>query len=236
MATGCAETPKPEALIARLSAKDQKLFTKDPNYADWRESIKVARVEMDGPPPLELAFSLARLGEHFDETPSESLVWLFQCAEGRWSTFSRLNYEIDSDWDGTYEGPAGIQVLRAERLPGVGHDFLRIEHVNMRGAYDPRYFQRLMQLVHRVEGQTVLAFDTFVRDETTSGPDRESDSIVLRYVVYGKGETPTIRYREVETNDWGRQKTLCRTLLRFDGKVFRSQDPDCYLERKTPGI
>lgn len=76
----------------------------------------------------------------------ESTLWVFKRdPSGTWMLAARRTYEMDPLSEGTYDGPAGIQM-------GMTRDgLLRVDHIMMRGAMDPRYFLKTTHLL-RLEG------------------------------------------------------------------------------------
>lgn len=185
---------------------------------------RVLAVELDGAPPAEAVLAIDVLLGDLHDDPAQSLVWVLGCREGRWRRLGRVSLAIDRSWDGTIDDRPGVQSIRADTVPGVARPLLRVEQVDVRGGYDPRYVRRRFVLLSLVEDRVVVALDTVVREDTTIGPDRADGPSTRRYVVYRRG---SIRIRVVETSPSGRRRTLCRTDLRFDGARFVPDDPSC---------
>ncbi len=189
---------------------------------------QVHMVDLDGAPPAEAVFAIdALLGDLHDDA-ARSLVWVLGCREGRWRTLGRVRLEIDDSWNGTLDERPGVRALRAESIEGVGHALLRVEHVDVRGGYDPRYVRRRFLLLGLVDDRVVVALDTIVREETEAGPDRADGPTTRRYVVYRQTRPASIRFRVVDTTAQGRRRTICQTELRFDGARFVPDDASCF--------
>lgn len=199
-------------------------------------TVRVATIELDGAAPREAVLAIDSLVSELEDELGEptSGILVFRCvldaapgARAGWTLLDRVDLEIDRGWDGTLDTRPGVVVLRAETLPGVGHDFARIEQLDVRGSYDPRFVSRRFVLVHVVGDEVVIAFDGVVRTETESGPDRATGPTTIRSIVYARTTPPGIRLRVSERSASGRTHRICSTTLRFDGREFVPDDPDC---------
>lgn len=199
------------------------------------ERTRVLAVELDGAPPAEAVLTVDSLVSELESELGEpsTAIYVLRCAasadgaSARWTPLGRVDLPIDTGWEGTLDVAPGVVVLRAETMPGVGHDFARIEQVDVRGSYDPRFVARRLAYVHVVDGNVVVAFRATVRVETESGPDRAEGPTTIRSVVVRPTRPSSIRFTVRETNERGRTRTLCRTILAFDGETFVPEDDAC---------
>ncbi|AKF09393.1 hypothetical protein [Sandaracinus amylolyticus] len=196
---------------------------------DEHATTRVATIELDGASPAEAVLAIDSLISELDEELGAPRTGLFvlRCRGGAWSLVGRVDVEIDRGWDGTYDDRPGVVVMRAETLPGIGHDLARIEHVDVRGSYDPRFVSRRLMYLHVIGDEVVVAFDAVVRVETEAGPDRSDVGGTLRSVVLRRTTPPAIRMRITDLLANGRRRPRCRTDLRFDGRTFVPDDPSC---------
>ncbi|MBN8614512.1 MAG: hypothetical protein J0L92_28185 [Deltaproteobacteria bacterium] len=182
---------------------------------------RVLEVELDGQAPREAVLGL-NTGEAEEE--SGSSVWVFTCQGSSWDVVGRIELEISEGWSGTLDTEPGLAVLRAETIAGIDHDLLRLEHVDVRGSYDPRFTTRRFVLLHVVSGSLVTALDVVVSEIYEGGPAREETSSATRTLILrpGTARTPP-RYRLVVVLTEGeeRRRTGRRsTWLVFDGRTF----------------
>ena len=219
--------PEAHALFDAIPASDRDGIVLD---SDGVAEPQTRSLELDGAAPAEAVLAIdVLLGDlHGDlhDGPARSLVWVLGCRAGRWTPLGRLRLDIDSSWDGTIDERPGVRVIRPESFRGMAHDLLRIEHIDVRGGYDPRYVRRRFLLVGLVDDRLTVALDAIVRDQTTVGPDREDGFGAIRTLIYDRAR-PWIRLRIVETSPNGRRRTLCRARLRFDGARFVPDDARC---------
>lgn len=196
---------------------------------DEHTETHVASIELDGAAPAEAVLAVDSLVSELESELGAPQTGLFvlRCTATGWTLVGRVDVAIDAGWDGTIDTRPGVVVLHAETLPGVGHDFVRIEHLDVRGSYDPRFVSRRLMLLHVVADEVIVAFDAVVRTETESGPDRDLGPTTVRSVVYRRTTPPGIRFRVSETSAAGRTHTICRTDFLFDGRTFVPADPTC---------
>lgn len=191
-------------------------------------SSRVAAIELDGAPPAEAVLAVDSLRPAIGSADEpRTAVLVLRCTPAGWSLIDRIDLAIDRAWDGTLDEVPGVVVLRGETLPGVGHDFARIEHLDVRGGHDPRFVSRRLLLLHVVGDDVVVALDTVLRSETMSGPAREPGPTTIRSVITRRTRRPSIRVRLSERSPSGRTRTLCRTTMTFDGREFSAADPGC---------
>lgn len=239
-AQACATTPAIDVLWAAVPSAERRGI-EPPTGGSARPAdaasrgdapsvtaLRLAMVDLDGTPGQEAVLAVDRLGGERYDVSAVSMVWVLRCRADRWSLIGHVELEIDAGWDGTIDDRPGVRTLRAEALAGVGHDFARIEQINVRGSYDPRFIARRLLLVHVVGEEVVVAFDAVVSEETESGPDRAPGPATIRSVVYRRGGRPAITFRVSEVFPSGRRRTSCSTVLTFDGRTFVPEDEACY--------
>ena len=214
-----------EALLGAVPAERRRGLMLDDEHA--RFGIAVA--ELDGVGPGEAILAIDSLVSELEAELGDPVtaLFVFRCEPPRWRLLDRMDLPIDRGWDGTIEGPPGVVTLRAEPFDGVDHEFVRVEHVDIRGSYDPRFVARRFLLLHVVGDEVVVAFDRVVRVETESGPARAPGDATVRTVLYRDGVPPRITLRVRVTDANGRSRTRCRTDLTFDGRTFVPADSDC---------
>jgi hypothetical protein len=79
---------------------------------------------------------------------------------------------IDAAWEGYFDDAPGFVVVRAERVVSARDDVLRVEHVNVRGGVDPRFYVRSLDLLRLVDGRLVPVFQCATHESWVSGPAR----------------------------------------------------------------
>jgi len=214
-------------LWAAVPEPEREGFSPEPladESAHGETAPRLVEVELDGAAPREVVLALDALGD--GAARGRSAVWVFTCRGSSWAPVGRLDFENDAAWDGTIDDLPGVRVLRAEAIPGVGHDLLRVEHVDVRGGHDPRYARDRLLLVHVVGGALVTALDLVVSESTEAGPDRAEIYRATRTLVLRRGARPRYRLTVQTAEHEGRPRT-CRTVLTFDGSVFRPADAAC---------
>ncbi|MEZ4394734.1 MAG: hypothetical protein R3A48_26975 [Polyangiales bacterium] len=200
------------AWIARGDGDDGRL---DP-------APRVLTAELDGAAPREavLAVDAIRRGAE-----SRSLVWTFGCRDGAWRALGVLSLGVDAAWDGTLDARPGLAALRVERAPGMDHDFLRVEHLDVRGGADPRFERRRLVLIHVRDGLPFAALDLALREHVLAGPARATVYEATRALDL-RAPRATLRVRTFSGSPprW----RACRTALRLEGRSYRAADPACF--------
>lgn len=220
-----------EVLFAAIPAdvrEDDALVRADDDDRELLETTpRVLELELDGAPPREAVLGLETIAT---EEESHVALYVLACRAGAWTSLGRVVAEVDGGWDGTIDERPGFAVLRPETVAGVGHDFLRMEVMDVRGSYDPRFVRRRFLLVHVVRGAVVTALDLVVQEEIEGGPARDTLFTATRRIVLragARGRPP--RYRlTVSTEDLeADRRATCRTWLVFDGERFVPTDAAC---------
>ncbi len=186
----------------------------------------VLSAELDGRTPREgvLSFDVIPAPGSTNE-PGRSEVFVFACTNNAWRVLGHIPIEIDSLWDGFYEGPIGVRVLRAEKIAGLRQSFLRVEHRSTRGGADPRFDTWTLRLIHVVGVELVVAFEATTSSQTVMGPEREGPTETTR-VRMVPGRVPRIETRTF-TDDGNRNRPRCQARHVFDGRVFVSNSDTC---------
>jgi hypothetical protein len=229
----CAE-PTVTMLFARVSAAEREGYYAETRPEQDEDEVlheylsvrpRVLEVELDGQAPREAVLGL-NTGEAEEE--SGSSVWVFTCRGSSWDVIGRVALDINAGWSGTLDVEPGLAVLRAETIGGIDHDLLRVEHVDVRGSYDPRFTTRRFVLLHVVAGALVTALDVVVSELYEGGPAREETSSATRTLILRAGTArrpPRYRLVVVLTEGEARRRTRrCSTWLVFDGRSFVPRD------------
>jgi hypothetical protein len=154
-------------------------------------------------------------------------AFVFACGAGAWAFVDRAVLEIDRAWDGTIDAPPGFASVTAETITGVGHELLRLEHVDLRGGVDPRFVRHRVVLVHVVDGVLVIALDVVTGDLVFGGPERETMSDTTRALRRVRGRVPRYRFVFAQREEQPRRRRTCSTWLVFDGRTFVPRDAAC---------
>ncbi len=212
-----AAVPEPE----RTGFSVEPVADEDPRGTT---APRVAEIELDGVAPREAVLGVDAIGDGSDD--GRSAVWVLACRGTSWTSIGRLDFDNDSAWDGTLDDLPGLREMRAEPVPGIGHDLLRVEHVDVRGGADPRFVRRRFVLAHVVGGVLVTALDLVVSESVEAGPDRAEVFRATRTLVLRRGRVPSYRLT-VRTVDENERTRACRTVLTYDQRTFVAADPGC---------
>ncbi len=229
--TACA-SPTADSLFARIPETARTEFFLVPpaatdegvtrHYED--RPPRVLEAELDGAGSREAVLLLEAI--HSGE-PSVSGAFVFQCRAAAWVFVDRVVLDIDWAWDGTIEGPPGFSSVTSETIAGVGHELLRIEHVDLRGGVDPRFLRHRVVLVHVVDGALVTALDVITSELIMGGPERDTISETTRTLRVRPGRTPRYRFVFTSSEEQPRRRRSCSTWLTYDGRTFVPRDAGC---------
>lgn len=187
---------------------------------------RVTELELDGVAPREAVLGVDAIGDGSSAHDGHSAVWVLACRGTSWTSIGRLLFDNDWSWSGTLDDVPGLRVLRAETVAGLGHDLLRVEHVDVRGGADPRYVRRRFVLAHVIDGALVTALDLVVSEVTEAGPRRDEVFRATRTLVLRRGTLPSY-HLTVRTVEERRRARVCRTVLELDGRSFVPADAAC---------
>jgi len=218
-ASSCAP-PNQSAIWAAIPASEREGLDDAPR--------RLLTVELDGTAPEELAVAVNTI-HPYGEGESSSHLWILRCSGGAWVSAGNLAWGINEMWEGFYDGPAGVVVMRAEAVAGVPHAFLRVERVDMRGGVDPRYYERHFTLIHVVDGVLVTAFSCETHSESVSGAERETEFDTRRVVTYRPGQQPAIRVQVSTARDDGAPRRIASAEYQFNGRMFVADRDVCGL-------
>lgn len=231
--TSCA-APTPATLFAVApAALRARYFVDMPETDDESDEVhdylattpRLVEVELDGVAPREAVLGLEAIETEED---SSAIVLVFACRSAAWTMVGSTELEIDSGWNGTYDTRPGFAVMRPESIAGIGHDVLRVEVLDVRGSYDPRFVRRRFVLLHLVGGALVTALDLVVRESSEAGPGREEVYSATRSIVLRPGTATRPPSYTLRVQTWEPDRTQrCRTTLVFDGRVFVPRDAAC---------
>jgi hypothetical protein len=187
---------------------------------------RVVMAELDGAPPTEAALLVQDVppSDTYDQE-GQSVLWVLAKRGAGWIVTGRREYFITEGPGGTFDGEPGNQVLRPEELRATCGQFLRVEHLDLRGSSDPRYSIRRFELLHVVEGALVPAFTCVTNEDNAEGPDR-SGTTTTRTVVYQRGTPLSIRVREV-TLDERERRQVAQTTYVLTGPRFQAPNDLC---------
>lgn len=215
------------AIPVAVRGGDALVHPEDDDHDYLESAPRVLELELDGVAPREAVLGLETIAT---EEESHVALYVLACRAGAWASLGRVEVEIDEGWNGTLDERPGFAVMRPETIAGVGHDVLRVEVLDVRGSYDPRFVRRRFLLVHVVGAQVVTALDLVVREDVEDGPDRDTIFTATRRIVLRPGAGPRPpRYRLTVTTDdlEEHRRSTCRTWLVFDGRTFAPEDRDC---------
>ncbi|MEZ4338001.1 MAG: hypothetical protein R3B82_15380 [Sandaracinaceae bacterium] len=202
--------PEADALFASLPEAERAGLT----LGGRGVTAQVTLVELDGAAPEEAVLAVDALVGPADGDAASHL-FVLGCREGRWQHLGGVRLDIDDAWDGTLDERPGVRVVRAEAIPGVARSFLRVEHVDVRGGFDPRFVTQRLLLLTLSSDRVEVALDAVVDTASVSGPAREEGPTTRRVLRYEQGGA--IALRELSISTRGRTRTVCRETLRFDG-------------------
>ena len=217
----------PAALRERFFVEMPEVDEESDETHDYLETTpRLVELELDRAAPREVVLGLEAIETEED---SAAIVLVFSCRSGAWSMLGSTELEIDSGWNGTYDTRPGFAVLRPETIAGIGHELLRVEILDVRGSYDPRFVRRRFVLLHVVAGALVSALDLVVRESSEAGPERDEVYRATRTIVLRPGTATRPPSYSLRVSTWGEgeRERRCRTTLVFDGRVFAPRDAAC---------
>lgn len=231
--TACAPPTAATLFAAAPAAARARYFVDMPEHDDESDEVhdylattpRLVEVELDGIAPREAILGLEAIATEED---SSAVVLVFACRSAAWTMVGSTELEIDSGWNGTYDTRPGFAVMRAETIAGIGHDFLRVEVLDVRGSYDPRFVRRRFVLLHLVGGALVTALDLVVRESSEAGPERDEVYSATRTIILRAGRATRPPAYTLRVSTWEPDRTRgCRTTLVYDGRTFVPRDAAC---------
>jgi hypothetical protein len=152
-----------------------------------------------------------------------SSLWVLAPQGGSWKKIDRRDFAIDPCWEGTLDGTPGFFLVRAEPLLGACRELLRVEHIDLCGSADPRYFRHGFELFALEDQHLVSILDCPTEDTVIRGPDRDSVTI-KRNIRFGQSGFPReieVRKDQDSTLEGGEAQTNSSgTVYRYVGKKY----------------